>query len=250
MISKAIDQLKQLKLSELAINFTPCYLCSWPLQIKFYNNEMGVRCAKCGASAVSQMLGKEFKRSRVTNHPVVYELSSRGAFVRFLQRQGCKLTLSEYFDGIPSGELHGEILCQNVEKLSFPDQSFDICTSLEVFEHVENDLAGFREIHRVLKVNGVFIFTAPINLEANTVERTEIIAGKRINTMPPEFHSDSLNGVDGVFCYRNYGLDIVSRLKRSGFNTAQIITPEPNVLFGFGRSVILATKASSVTTDS
>jgi ubiquinone/menaquinone biosynthesis C-methylase UbiE len=32
-----------------------------------------------------------------------------------------------------------------VQRLSFADASFDLCTSTEVFEHVPDDRAGLRE---------------------------------------------------------------------------------------------------------
>ncbi len=172
----------------------------------------------------------------------IYELSSRGAFVRFLTKLNVELTLSEYFDDIKYGEYNNGIQCQNVESLTFLDNSFDICTSLEVFEHVENDLKGFNEIYRVLKNGGVYIFTVPINLDSKTIERTKIIDGKRKNVLRPEYHSDSIRGTSQVFCYRNYGYDIVDRLIESGFINCEIIKPSKSSMFGFGRPVIIAYK--------
>ncbi len=45
------------------------------------------------------------------------ELSSRGALVRYLQRTAVKVTLCEYFDNVPSGEIKNGILCQDVQRL-------------------------------------------------------------------------------------------------------------------------------------
>ncbi len=172
----------------------------------------------------------------------VYELSSRGSFVKFLKKQNISLTLSEYFDDVKAGETHNGVLCQNVEALTFNNQCFDICTSLEVFEHVENDLQGFKEIFRVLKSNGVFLFTVPLNMNNKTIERTQLVDGKRINTLEPEYHSDNLRGSQKVFCYRNYGYDIVERLKKAGFAHCEILEPSKSILFGFARAVIVAGK--------
>ena len=193
------------------------------------------------ATPVSQMLGKIYKEYSCSNK-AVYELSSRGAFVRFLKKENINLTLSEYFDNVQPGQYLREILCQNVEELTFEDELFDVCTSLEVFEHVENDDQGFKEIYRVLKKGGVFIFTVPINIEENTIERTSIENGKRKNILPPEYHSDSIRGSQKVFCYRNYGIDIVERLHNAGFKKAKIIQAPDQVLWGFARPVIIALK--------
>jgi len=239
---KILHLFKQVKFNQLSIKFEKCLLCNWMIQMKINDDEMGVRCTRCFATPVSQMVGYVFKQQQINETKSVYELSSRGAFVRFLKKLNINLTLSEYFDDIKYGEHHNGIQCQNVENLTFDDDSFDICTSLEVFEHVENDLKGFKEIHRVLKTNGVYIFTVPINLNTKTVERTKVINGKRENILSPEYHSDSIRGAEQVFCYRNYGCDISDRLRESGFIECEIIKPSKSKLFGFGRPVIIARK--------
>lgn len=48
-----------------------------------------------------------------------------------------------------------------LEKLPFKDASFDCVISLWVFEHVEDPLNVFKEIHRVLKPGGIFAFVTP-----------------------------------------------------------------------------------------
>ena len=239
---KVLNAIKNTKLKHFAIKFETCTLCSWRIQIKTNNDEMAVRCTRCFASPVAQSLGAVVKSKLKSTRKSLYELSSRGAFVRFLFKQNLQLTLSEYFDNCQTGTVNDGVLCQDVEKLTFADESFDMCTSLEVFEHVENDIQGFKEIHRVLKKNGCFIFTVPINLNTKTQERTRLIDGKRVNTMPAEYHSDNIRGTSQVFCYRNYGIDIIDRLKAAGFYNAEIIRPQKEKLFGFGRPVIIAFK--------
>jgi len=64
------------------------------------------------------------------------------------------LTLSEYLENVPPGECRGNFQCQDVQELTYPDNSFDVCTCTEVFEHVANDVKGFSEIYRVLKEGG------------------------------------------------------------------------------------------------
>lgn len=48
-----------------------------------------------------------------------------------------------------------------IEKLCFPDNSFDVMTALDMLEHVDNDLAGMAELYRVCKPGGVLLVTVP-----------------------------------------------------------------------------------------
>ena len=54
-----------------------------------------------------------------------------------------------------------EIAIGNIEKLPFKNNSFDIVTSLWVLEHIKNPEEAVREVNRVLKPNGIFIFVTP-----------------------------------------------------------------------------------------
>lgn len=47
------------------------------------------------------------------------------------------------------------------DAVPFEDESFDLVTSLDVLEHLDDDEAGLREIHRVLRPNGFALITVP-----------------------------------------------------------------------------------------
>ena len=47
--------------------------------------------------------------------------------------------------------------------LPFSDQAFDLVCAFDVIEHVEDDRQAFGEVSRVLKDNGVLIFSVPID---------------------------------------------------------------------------------------
>ena len=49
----------------------------------------------------------------------------------------------------------------SAENLPFADNCFDIVAALDVLEHLEDDRQALREIFRVLKPNGAFVFTVP-----------------------------------------------------------------------------------------
>ena len=161
-------------------------------------------------------------------------LSSRGPFFRFLAREVKDLTYSEYFDDVPSGTFVGDIQCQDVQQLWFENGSFDVCTSTEVFEHVPDDLRGFREVRRVLAPGGVFLFTVPLHDAERTVERARMENGVLVHLLPPEYHEDNIRGRQNVLVYRDYGRDIVERLRTAGFTGPEIVpVREPS---GMGHS--------------
>jgi SAM-dependent methyltransferase len=47
------------------------------------------------------------------------------------------------------------------EKLPFEDESFEIVTALDVVEHLDDDVAGLKEMHRVLKKDGRTLIFVP-----------------------------------------------------------------------------------------
>lgn len=49
----------------------------------------------------------------------------------------------------------------DINKLDFPDNSFDMVTLLEILEHLEDDRGGIKEAFRVLKPKGMILVTVP-----------------------------------------------------------------------------------------
>jgi len=147
----------------------------------------------------------------------VYELSSRGALFTYLRRRWPDLYFSEYFGDVPPGERKNGIPCQDIQRLRLPDASFDLVTSTEVFEHVPDDRKGYSEVYRVLKPGGYKVFSVPLSMEGRTRERAVLEAGGVRHLLEPEYHSDRIRGRWTVLAYRNYGSDIVDRLRDAGF---------------------------------
>lgn len=54
-----------------------------------------------------------------------------------------------------------EVTLGDINKLKFPDKSFDSVILLEILEHLDDDLGGIREVFRVLKPNGIVLATVP-----------------------------------------------------------------------------------------
>jgi len=172
----------------------------------------------------------------------IYEFSSRGPFFKFLHKKASRLTYSEYFDDVTPGAYKGAVQCQDTQGLTYGDCSFDVCTCTEVFEHVPDDLKGFREIYRVLKPGGLFLFTVPLSDRKQTVERACLKDGKLIYLERTEYHDDHIRGQSAVLCYRNYGLDIVEKLGQADFKNTEIILVKAPTRWGYDCRVVMARK--------
>lgn len=134
------------------------------------------------------------------------------------------VTLSQYKPKRKMGEtLAKNITNQNLERLTFPDESFDILITSAVMEHVRLDDRAHGEIYRVLKPGGIYIFTVPHSFALDqTLIRVQIVdpndPSKDIQLLEPEYHGDANNDeTDGALTYRTYGRDIKAQLTETGF---------------------------------
>jgi SAM-dependent methyltransferase len=233
--------LSMLQPGALAIKPFRCPACGSSLLVRVAASAIGVRCARCGASAVTLSLISALQRIRPGYaSEAVYELSARGPLFEFLRSRVADLSCSEYMDDVPLGGRRDGVLCQDVQRLTFADARFDVCTSTEVFEHVADDARGFREIRRVLRPGGVFVFTVPLADAPATVERARLRDGVIEHLLPPEYHGDRIRGQYRVLAFRNYGGDVVERLRASGFAQAAIDWRFKQAFLGQGAGVIVA----------
>lgn len=51
----------------------------------------------------------------------------------------------------------------DLQALPFDDERFDVVIANHVLEHVDDDLAAFREVHRVLRPGGFAVLQVPVN---------------------------------------------------------------------------------------
>ena len=220
-----------------------CPGCGPSLLVRFGDDETQVRCLRCRGTPVHLSLIDALAACvGELGSLQAYELSTRGALLNYLRRHCRSVATSEYLDGVVPGETRGGIRCEDVQRLSFADASFDLCTSTEVFEHVPDDQAGLRELHRVLKPGGHLLFTVPLTGNQATLERARLDDGRIVHMQPPTFHGDRLGGPGSVLVYRDYGQDILERVRECGFDHARLWTPQ-HAFMGHTRGVIAARKS-------
>ena len=242
-LNKAVDILD---FRFLKFKLSKCPLHGNSLFVRLNDTMLGVRCVVCGAAPIATSIAKVLT-SHVPDYrqKKIYELSSRGAFFEFINKNVENAVFSEYMDDVKPGDSVNGVLCQDVQNLTFDDGIFDICTSTEVFEHVPDDMQGFKEIYRVLRDTGMFVFTVPLHDVDETVTRAQLENDEIIYLLPPEYHDDSIRGVGKVLVFRDYGRDIVDKLLSVGFADVEIVEQSDCAGFGYTKDVIVARKAMS-----
>lgn len=146
----------------------------------------------------------------------IYETQASGS-IHSVLRDLDGYVCSEYFTDVPPGSFSRKgIRCEDIQDLSFEDNSFDIVITQDVFEHVRIPDLAWKEICRVLKPSGFHIFTVPFLTDRKTVRRVEIDGDKDIFVLPKVFHGDSIrNGL----VYTDFGYDLLEHLESIGLPT-------------------------------
>ena len=236
--------LSQLKLSESAISPGRCPFCGLTFFVRLNRESGGLRCAGCSAGSVQLSIGWALREEvgALGNYDVC-ELSARGAVSAYLRRTARSVATSEYFHDLAPGMLHEGVRCEDVQRLTYANASFDIVTHTEVLEHVPDDARALRELLRVLRPGGAMLFTVPLHDGPQTIERARVRDGVVEHLLEPVHHVDPLRP-EGILAFRDYGRDIVDRLRAAGFVDVRILAPSQRMRRLDGLPVILARKAS------
>jgi SAM-dependent methyltransferase len=192
-----------------------CYACG--RDTRFIAQENWWRdhyvCVHCGAipreRAIMYCIEKFFPNWRDLK---IHESSpmDRGASKR-LRLESRNYISSHYFPDIPTGEVYESVRCENLEKLTFLDNSIDLHISQDVFEHIFDPAQAFREIARTLKPGGAHIFTTPL---VNKNSPTKWCARMRTDgtiehlISPPEYHGNPISE-KGSLVTVHWGFDIL-----------------------------------------
>lgn len=109
---------------------------------------------------------------------------------------------------------------EDMTKLSFADEQFDLVVTQDVFEHIPDYSTAFVECRRVLRGDGRLVFTIPFFANQPTTEvRATVEADGTVNhLLPPEIHGNPVG--DGSLCFQHFGWDILDVLRNAGFADA------------------------------
>ena len=111
---------------------------------------------------------------------------------------------------------------ENLEQLTFQNNTFDIFITQDVMEHVLNPEKAFREIERVLDKGGIHIFTTPIYLFTKTRARVQFDGKKYTNILPPIYHGNPIDEKGSLVTY-DWGEDIGEFIDRNSHMKTEIV---------------------------
>ena len=122
----------------------------------------------------------------------------------------------------PGGSIVKGIRHEDVENLSFANESLDLIVSNDVFEHVPDPSKAFAECARVLKPGGVMLATMPFHSGNDvSVVRAKLHDGKLEHILPPAFHGNPLSA-DGSLVFTDFGWDVLTTMKDAGFSKVTV----------------------------
>jgi SAM-dependent methyltransferase len=120
-------------------------------------------------------------------------------------------SFSYYDPEVPLGKNHPThgYRCEDIERLTFDDESFDLFITQDVMEHVLSPSRAFSAIARTLKPGGAHIFTTPLVNKAMPSRLRAKVGedGVVVHLEPATYHGNPICK-DGSLVTVDWGFDI------------------------------------------
>lgn len=219
----------RLKLREMKLekNRGYCNICEQETVFIIYNEWLreSYKCKRCGTiprnRALINVLNKYCKNWKELQ---LHESSPGGQVSDFLKQKCAGYTSSHYYSDVPRGEYKGEHRSEDLSGMTFPDQTFDLIITSDVFEHVFEPGKAFAEISRVLKPGGLHIFTIPwIPAHKKSSCRARLLEDGTIEYLKEaEYHGNPIGGGKGSLVTFDWGLDFTDFIFNNGGMTTTV----------------------------
>ena len=214
-------------------NFGVCPICE--KKTMFIKNDPWLRdhylCVKCHSIPRQRAIVNALNIF-CPDWPVmtIHESSPGGVNSDYFRKKCKNYSYSYFFPDIQPGSYKDGARCENLEKMSFDNDLFDIFVTQDVFEHVIHPDRAFREIARVLKPGGIHIFTVPLYRELQ-VTRPRILEmnGEIQHILEPVYHGNPIDSQGSLVTF-DYGMDFPEIIFRSsGSITTIYLQKDPSM---------------------
>jgi len=131
-----------------------------------------------------------------------------------MKRQAKNYTATHLYKDLALGVVYDGFRNEDVGRLTFQDQSFDLFISLDVMEHIPDPASAFREIWRVLRSGGAMLSTWPVRkgYVAAIEPRVAIEQdGTLRHLKEPLYHGNPIDKAGSLVTY-DYGYDISKQI--------------------------------------
>lgn len=177
-------------------------------------------CLRCRANKRYEMLAEYIDTLGDLSKKVIVEFDDRSPLYHKLKKYPF-YTRTFFSTKIPFGTvMKNGTRCEDIQQLTFPDESLDLIISSDVLEHVANIDLAFAEMKRVLKSGGKHIFTVP-TYDGPTRQRATIWNNEIKYLLPAEYHCDPARDGNGfILVFWDYGPDLATRYTDENFRVS------------------------------
>jgi len=137
---------------------------------------------------------------------------NRGASKR-LSQECSQYIASQFFPDHKPGSIVGKFRCENLEALTFANETIDLHVTQDVLEHVFHPSKVFSEIARTLKPGGAHICTVPIvnKFKPSKLRARLSDSGDIVHLEPPVYHGNPISD-EGSLVTVDWGYDICKHI--------------------------------------
>ncbi len=139
---------------------------------------------------------------------LIHECGAGGPATRKFRHEAPRYSGSRFLPEVPRGEVVDNFTCQDIEDLTFPDDSFDLFITQDVLEHVLRPEWAVAEIARVLRPGGAHVFTVPVTQGHSTLVRVVPSDSGVEYLLPPDYHG-GLDNPERSLVIREWGDDFI-----------------------------------------
>jgi Methyltransferase domain len=142
----------------------------------------------------------------------IHESSPGGRGTSIVLARDCAgYVATQFFAETARGAYRDGVRCEDLERQTFDDETFDLVITQDVMEHVFHPDQVYREIWRTLKPSGLYLHTTPIYKGQVTTERRASIEpdGTVIHLAEPEYHGNPVDPKGSLVTF-HYGYDLAN----------------------------------------